>query len=270
MSPTNLFNRAFSAVTLGSSKRLLRGSVRAASENPGTVGMLGVMGATGVNPFTVTRDPSALAQQAGINQNLAATMHGTLLRPKLASLRIEGARHWYGPDTLAKVASAAGAARAAAQGGEAIARTAPDLKHLLLLGAGLAAAAEGVGAVRNVIAAGANKLKDRSHEKSRGSRWAAVVKIDSSLASNPEARRAFDIIDRASPYAGSEPAVAASMVRRLISTSRLTEHGGMEVDPKEIQGILNVEKTRTETRRNNNAPVDTKGLSSGIDRYLGG
>ncbi len=251
----------------GATRRLTRGAIRAAGEHPLEVGAVGAMAATGINPFASGRDPQNLARQAGANSNLAASMYNTILQPKTASASITGARRWFDADSLAKVASAASAAGHAAAGAR---QAVPDMKQLLLLGAGLAAAAEGVGAVRSAISAGVNKVKDHSHERSQGSRWAAVVKVDPTLAKNPDGRKAFNIIDRASPYLGSEPTAAASLTRRILNTSRMSETGGLEVDPKELQSILNIEKTRTDTRRSTAQAVDSKGLSNGIAGWVNG
>lgn len=241
--------RGIGGVGAGIGKKALGVIQTGATENPLGFGMA-TLGAATTLPFAMQnplKDPMYLANRASLgasvaNVNPRTTAAVTGWSPEMAmaggpmklsssvlsqedldaSVRISGqlekiaATPW-GPKQLA------GAALAVAGAGT------------------LATAAQQLGS--GVV----GRISERAHARKQGQRFAAMLKADPSLKDEPLARTYFGVLDRASPYIGSEPTIAAATVHSMLETPSLK--GNLPgVTSKMVQDILKTEESRQATR----------------------
>ena len=118
-----------------------------------------------------------------------------------------------------------------------------------LAGAALALAAAGTlaGTVQQVGTGVVGRVSERVHARKQNQRFSAMLKADPSLKDEPLARTYFGVLDRASPYIGGEPVIAAATVHSMLETPSLK--GNLPgVTSKALQDILKTEESRQSTR----------------------
>lgn len=91
-------------------------------------------------------------------------------------------------------------------------------------------------------------LMDRAARGNTEAQWKAVLKVDPGLRREPGARRLFDMVNRASHYASSEPMLAAGAVRSLLAQARTTDDGAAPDLNMKMREVLDLERSRQQSR----------------------
>lgn len=209
----------------------------------------------GMLPFMsgmLKASPEAKAEQAAMRQTqreAASRLRSAYMTPtgltKTANGRtvLTGLHRLYDTEELTKQASVGQAVTQAVSGSAG--KTA---RNMFLVGAGIALGNQVIEAMGAGVEGVAKRVKDKVREGSQDARWKAILKYDPDLAKMPYAKDAFATIDRASPYLASEPLLAASAVRTLVTAGPAHEGGVPVVDMRMVKSVLDVEGTRKENR----------------------
>jgi len=103
----------------------------------------------------------------------------------------------------------------------------------------LAALGVGFGIAQPVAQYGLGKALNLSRAARLSSDYNKMLEIDPALSDDPNSRRMFEVVHRASPYIGGEPVIAAATVRSMIDSPQL--------DERKFKQILDTEQQRQRT-----------------------
>lgn len=116
--------------------------------------------------------------------------------------------------------------------------------------AGLALGAAGlaVGLGQQAATTAAGELSNKMRTAGRQKRYNAMLKADPTLKGEQRAKTYFGVIDRTSPFIASEPYILAATVRSMLETPSLVEGGVPSVGPRAIKELMDVQKSRGDTK----------------------
>jgi len=113
-------------------------------------------------------------------------------------------------------------------------------REAMLWAVGLTGAGAALGVGQHAAVMGINKVHELGRKAGRGKEYDKMLRADPTLRREPEAKKFFDIVHRASPYIASEPVIAAATVRSMIDSPML--------DERKFKQIMELEKMHQETK----------------------
>jgi len=228
---------------------------RAAKNNPtdaamGGVMMLPVLPVIGKNPayMPMTGDAGAKHTQRAMRNKAIENYRrsGVLKRHSMTRLASDArsaglTKLAYTEDTLARAYRIRKSLeKTAAPGGIFANLMKSTPRKLFMLGAGLTAGTAAAQGGMSAIQQGMGAMGRSLHSARESSAYNKMLRADPSLRREPDARRYFGVVHRASPYISSEPIIAAATVRSMLDSPLGAP------DERRIQSVLG---TETEFRK---------------------
>ncbi len=100
--------------------------------------------------------------------------------------------------------------------------------------------AAALGLAGSLLDMGGDKLVEHSRKAYRPKQYNAILKHDPSLREEPRARKIFNVVHGASPYAAASPVISSAVVRSILDSPAL--------DERKFKSILDLERAHQDTR----------------------
>ncbi len=125
-----------------------------------------------------------------------------------------------------------------------------NLPQALAIAGALTATGAVFGLGEDAVRSGVGEVKERVRLAGSNRRFKNMLKADPTLKREPRARQMFGVLDRMAPFVSTEPVLAASTVRSMVSAPTVdrSETGLPMQDPNRLRVLMDLQRSRQDTR----------------------